>query len=287
VADIDRELQLPGHGRIRVRDIPGPSPDAPAVVLLHGLGATARLNWGPSFRPLSQHFRVVAPDHRGHGGGLRTRRFRLSQCADDVVAVADVLGIERFVAVGYSMGGPVAKLIWRRHPERVIGLVLCATARHFTSRGISRASRAFLPVAAGMARLAPTRTHRRMLEGMLGRVEHPEMRRRVLEELGGHDPATLIQAAGRVAAFTSHEWIGDVDVPVAVVVTTRDTVVPPVRQRKLAEAIPGAEVFEVDGDHVACVAAAEAFVPALVAACRRVSGTEDVPVGLDGVPEPR
>ena len=285
MADIDRELRLPGHGRIRVRDIPGPTPDAPAVVLLHGLGATARLNWGPSFRPLSQHFRVVALDQRGHGAGLRTRRFRLSQCADDVVAVADALEIERFVAVGYSMGGPVAKLVWRRHPERVIGLVLCATARYFTSRGVSRASRAVLPVAAGLARLAPTRTNRRMLEGMLSRVEHPGLRDRVRQELGGHDPASLIQAAGRVAAFTSHEWIGDVDVPVAVVVTTRDTVVPPARQHELAEAIPGAEVFEVEGDHVACVAAAEAFVPALVSACRRVAGTEDLPVGLHGVPE--
>ena len=54
------------------------------------------------------------------------------------------------------------------------------------------------------------------------------------------------------------------------IVTTRDDLVPQERQRTLAASIPGAEVFEVDGDHVACVAAAEAFVPALVAACRPV-----------------
>src|SRR5690606_1554468 len=100
---IDRTLDLPGHGRIHVRDLPGP-PGAPAVLLLHGLGATARLNWGPSFRPLSQHFRVLSLDHRGHGRGLRTTRFRLEECADDAIAVVEALGVDRVVAIGYSMG---------------------------------------------------------------------------------------------------------------------------------------------------------------------------------------
>ena len=43
---IDRLIEVPGRGPLRVRDIPGPRDDAPAVLLLHGLGATARLNWG-------------------------------------------------------------------------------------------------------------------------------------------------------------------------------------------------------------------------------------------------
>ena len=43
--------------------------------------------------------------------------------------------VKRFIPVGYSMGGPVAQLVWRRHRQRVQGLVLCATAPFFrTSR---------------------------------------------------------------------------------------------------------------------------------------------------------
>ena len=42
-------------------------------------------------------------------------RFRLDDCADDVVALADELAIDRFVPVGYSMGGPIAQLIWKQH----------------------------------------------------------------------------------------------------------------------------------------------------------------------------
>jgi len=267
---IDREVQLPGRGRVFVRDIPGP-PGAAAVVLLHGLGATARLNWGPSFRALSREFRVVSLDHRGHGRGLRTTRFRLEECADDAAAVAERLGLGRFVAVGYSMGGPIASLTWRRHPEQVAGLVLCATARNFVPRGVARAARVFLPAAAEVARLVPDAARGRMLARMLARIEHPGLRDRVTEELGGHSPASVLQAAGAVASFSSHDWIGRVNVPTAVVVTTRDELVAPVRQRKLAASIEGATVYEVDGDHAACIADADLFVPTLITACHDVA----------------
>ena len=266
---IDHEVSVGRHGTTSVRDIPGP-PGAAAVMLLHGLGATARLNWGPCFRPLSRHFRVLGLDHRGHGTGLRTRRFRLEQCADDAAAVARARGSERFIAVGYSMGGPIASLAWRRHPDQVTGLVLCATARHFMPRNVARAARMALPAVAGLARLAPSRARERLLQRMLSRIEHPELRERVYREFAGHDPATVIQATHALSGFSSHDWIGQVDVPTAVIVTTRDELVPPERQRKLAASIPGAVVFEVDGDHSACVARADRFVPALVAACQSV-----------------
>lgn len=267
---IDYDVRLGRHGSTKVRDIPGPA-GAATVVLLHGLGATARLNWGPCFRPLSEHFRVLSLDHRGHGRGLRTRRFRLEQCADDVAAIARARGANHFIAVGYSMGGPIASLTWRRHPDQVAGLVLCATARHFMPRGLARAARLTLPVAAGVARLAPSVTHERLLRRMLARIEHPELRERVYREFAGHDPASVIQATQALSGFSSHDWIGNVDVPAAVIVTTRDELVPPERQFKLAESIPCAEVFEVDGDHGACVARADLFVPALLTACRNVA----------------
>lgn len=269
--DIDRSVELPGRGPVWVRDIPGPDAGAPAVLLLHGLGATARLNWGPSFRPLSRHFRVVALDHRGHGRGLATRRFRLKDCADDAVHAAEALGIEHVIAVGYSMGGPIASLAWSRHRERVAGLVLCATSRHFASRRMAVAARLLVPWAVLGAHLVPGFAHRHLLERMLARIEHPELRDKVTQEFSGHRPATVIQAAGAVGGFSSHDWIGSVDVPTAVVVTTRDTLVPPSRQRKLATSIPGASLYEVAADHDACVARADRFVPTLVEACLDVA----------------
>src|SRR5580658_3054632 len=124
-------VELPGRGVTSVRDVAGP-PGAPVVLLLHGWTATAALNWYPSFGPLAGHFRVLALDHRGHGEGIRSRQpFRLGDCADDAAALAEQLGIPRLIAVGYSMGGPIATLTWQRHRSLVQGLVLCATAARF------------------------------------------------------------------------------------------------------------------------------------------------------------
>jgi pimeloyl-ACP methyl ester carboxylesterase len=135
---------------------------------------------------------------------------------------------------------------------------------------VARLGRATLPVAAAAARLMPDAARRRMLQRMLGRIEHPGLRDRVREDFLGHEPATVIQAADALTRFSSHDWIGTVDVPTAVVVTLFDGLVPAVRQRKLARSIPGAEVFEVEGDHDAC-ARLPAFPATLVRACLSVA----------------
>ena len=125
-----RVVDLPGRGSTYVVDVPG-GDGGPPLFLLHGLVASTYLNWFPAFTALSPHFRVLGMDLRGHGRGipLGRRRFRLADCADDAVAVADALGIERIIPVGYSLGGPVAQMVWRRHPDRVAGLVRRTSAR--------------------------------------------------------------------------------------------------------------------------------------------------------------
>ena len=157
-------MQLPGRGTTFVRTLDGPA-GAPAVVLLHGWTATADLNWFTCYRPLAEHFRVVALDHRGHGRGIRSRKtFRLEDCADDAVAVCDVLGIEQFIPVGYSMGGPIAQLIWRRHRQRIAGLVMCATSSHFSTSRQERMSFVGISGLATVARLTPVQTRQWLTE---------------------------------------------------------------------------------------------------------------------------
>lgn len=266
----DRYVDLPDRGRVSVREVHGPE-GAPTVVLLHGLAATGRLNWFTSLAALSEHFNVVVLDHRGHGHGIRTRRFRLADCADDAVALADALGIESFLGVGYSMGGPIAKLCWSRHPDRVDGLVLCATARHFLRPEAQGVASAVIPGMVVAARMVPSVFREGIINNMIGGIPAGERRDRVRAELAASDPATVLQAARALVRFTSHDWASAISVPTAVVVTTRDDMVPPERQYKLAEAIRGSRIFEVDADHLACVRAVNRFVPALVDACRHVA----------------
>jgi len=74
-----------------------------------------------------------------------------------------------------------------------------------------------------------------------------------------------------VCAFTSDGWIGQVDVPIAVVITARDRVVPASRQLELARAVRGASVHEVDAGHGACINAPHLLAPALLEACWSVA----------------
>lgn len=267
-----RPVLLPGRGTTFLREVPGP-PGAPALLLLHGWTATADLNWFRSYAPLGRRFRVLAMDHRGHGRGIRSRRgFRLTDCADDAAALVRALGVPKVIVVGYSMGGPVAQLVWRRHPDLVAGLVLCATSRNFRGHPRERVWFSVLPGVALAARATPAPVRRSVADRLLAnRLAGGPLAEWALAELRTNDPLALAQAGNAIGKFSSHDWIGGVDVPAAVVVTEDDQVVPPHRQRKLAAAIPGATVHPVRGDHGVCVTAPHRFVPALMAACTSVA----------------
>jgi 3-oxoadipate enol-lactonase len=241
-------------------------------MLMHGWTATAALNWFPTFEPLGRSSRVIAMDHRGHGRGIRTwRRFRLEDCADDAVAIADELGIERFVPVGYSMGGPIAQLTWRRHPDRVAGLVLCATARNFRGRPGERALFSMMAGLSLAARITPTGLRRQMNDRVLaGRFEDTAEGRWAASELRRHDPRMIVEAGQAIGRFSSHEWVGGIDVPTAVVVTEFDSVVPAHRQQRLAASIPGATVHMARGDHTVIVMRPRNFIDPLLDAVESV-----------------
>jgi 3-oxoadipate enol-lactonase len=268
-----RPVILSGRGRLHLREMEGP-PGAPTVLLLHGWTVTADLNWFATYGPLAEHFRVLAIDHRGHGRGIRSRRpFRLEDCADDAAAVAAEVGVDRLIPVGYSMGGLVAQLMWQRHRHLVAGMVLCATARSFDSPDLR--SRLWFSSLLGLSvasRVTPVSVRRQLAGNLIRRrLQGGELADWGTAEMEQNDHTAVLEAGWAIGRFRSHDWIGDVDVPAAVVVTALDQVVSARRQRDLAAAIPGAAVLEVQADHGACVTDAPRFVPALVAACTGVA----------------
>jgi pimeloyl-ACP methyl ester carboxylesterase len=197
--------------------------------------------------------------------------FRLADCADDVAALTESIEIRRFVAVGYSMGGPIAQLLWRRHRPRIEGMVLCATACRFASGERRRLSHTFSPFLNLAGRIAPRRMIRKVAQQWLSEaISDPDIRTRVMSEVGSSDPMTVGQAAAAVMRFDSSAWIGEVDVPTSVVVTEHDRLVPATSQRAMADRIPDSIVHPIRGDHSVCVTQPALFVPALEAACASV-----------------
>lgn len=270
-----------------VRECPGP-PDAPVVLLIHGLGVTADVNWFGVFDGLQQHFRVVAPDLRGHGRGHDPgARFRLEDCADDIAALAEVLDIDELIAVGYSMGGMIAQLVWRRHRRLVGGLVLCSTTRNCRGSLAEAMTSMVLPGVEAALRMSPPqyRLSGNVISGNLFHgIGDESLHRWARSESASVSLQSAISATRAAARFTSHEWIGQVDVPTAVVVTTRDRVVRPSRQYKLARSIPMATTFEIDADHGVCVQEPVRFAATLLEACRAVAAAAGDQPGDRGDP---
>jgi len=264
-------VELAGLGEVDVREVPGPE-GAPAVILIHGWTASADINFFTCYRALGEHVRVIAFDQRGHGSGLRTRRVvRLEDCADDVARVADALGIDTFIPVGYSMGGTIAQLTWRRHRDRVDGLVLAATAPHFAERRDERLSFLGLTGLAALARVTPTQARDRISDQVYLRRKTETWGPWAVAQAARHDWRMVLEAGRALGNFSSTDWLGEIDVPTSVVVTMRDPVVPLRRQVRLFDEIPGAEAFRVDGEHDAVIANADRFVPTLIRAIGSVT----------------
>ena len=239
VLPIGRLLDLPGRGTTFIREVAGP-PNAPVLLLLHGWSSTADLNWHRSYGPLGRHFRVIALDHRGHGRGLRCdRRFRLEDCADDAVAVADALGIDEFIPVGYSMGGPVASLVWKQHRDRVTGLVLCATSQRFNDTRSRRAGFTILNGTSALASLSAFRSVGRLSGAAWSRrLERRGDAAWMIEQILRHDWTQVLAAGHAIGRFDSSPWIGEVDVPTAVVATRGDEIVPTPRSPSASRSPP-------------------------------------------------
>jgi 3-oxoadipate enol-lactonase len=282
-----REIHLPGLGPLRIRDSGPPegAPDAPTILLIHGWTVSADLNWCRTYEPIARRARVVAWDQRGHGaGGLRTPgRMRMEALADDAAAVVRALGVGRATAVGYSMGGAVAQAMWRRHPDLLDGLVLCATAMAFGLTTTERRDFAIMGASSLPARLAAAlgreelgwQAARRASERQAGtsmETGDADFDRWAWDETRAGSLHHVLRAAWNLGRFDSSDWIHEVDVPHVVVVCGDDDVVPTARQRQLAHALPDATILEIDADHAACVLRPDLFVPALDSALDAVHG---------------
>jgi 3-oxoadipate enol-lactonase len=103
--------------------------DRPLVVLSHALSVNHAM-WRLQLPALTEHYRVLSYDMRGHGktdatGEDLTRGYTLEQMADDVANLVAKLGHSRFHFVGLSIGGMIGQVLALRHRKMIDRLVLC------------------------------------------------------------------------------------------------------------------------------------------------------------------
>lgn len=118
------------------------------LVLLHGFGGCTQ-NWHPFIGQLSERYRLILVDLRGHGYSTNPdNRFTHRDAACDVFLLLDELGIETFSAMGISSGGMALLHMATSKPERIDSMVLISTTTHFPDQAkaiMRRASIGTLP----------------------------------------------------------------------------------------------------------------------------------------------
>lgn len=283
-----RIVAVPGHGEMFVREDHRAGPRAPTLVLVHGWVVPADVHWFTCYADLARDTNLVAVDLRGHGRGSRPPMpFRLPDAADDIAALLRHLGIGPAVVLGYSMGGAVTQLVWQRHPDVVAGMVLAATAARFDRSLAMRLNWRLMGALQVSLRLLPRTVYERVLLAVVrGEIPDyvpgiPDNTTALADHVGwlvgelqrGH-PEDIAEAGRELGRFDSRGWLPTVDVPAAVILTTRDQMVPPPAQLELAQHLPDVEVFPVDADHDAPATSPQAFTEAVLKAVHHVSSVE-------------
>ncbi len=227
------------------------------VVFLHGFPHDREL-WDAQREALSDRARCIVPDLRGFGASEVIGPYSIDQYADDIASLLEWLEIPSAVICGLSMGGYIAMALWRRHPQRVRGLVLCDTKATADSAAAQATRNALIALVEqeGVEALVE-----RQLPGMVGkstRALHPERVEQMAAMMRRQPAAGVI---GALAALRdrpdSQSTLRSITVPVLVLVGEEDVLTPFSDAQAMVDLLPLTTPTRLEwithAGHVPCV----------------------------------
>lgn len=119
-------------------------PDRAPIVLIHGSTIDSHTDWDSITPELARHYRVFAPDCRGHGRSNNPHMtYSFKELADDVAMFVHAMGYERAHIIGHSNGGNIALVTLMEHPEVVQTCILQAANAYVTRYLVEREPKVF------------------------------------------------------------------------------------------------------------------------------------------------
>lgn len=236
------------------------------LVLLHGGGINAKGNWERFVPALSKHFKVIAPDSRGHGKTDNPREelnFRLM--ADDVARLIENLRLERPAVCGYSDGGQICLELGMNHQDVASRLVIIGAHNHMTTEDLSNLKQ--------MGIEGPGRVDFQQVE-----KTDPQLVTRVRQFSTTHDPEywkkflTQISKMWLTRLDYTEEAYRKIAVPTLIMVGDRDAYVSLEDALEMYRSIPKAELEIVAGsDHYFPWSKTELFTKTVIDFLKRQS----------------
>jgi 3-oxoadipate enol-lactonase len=235
---------------------------APWLFLGSSLG-TARDMWSAQVEPLARSHRVVRFDTRGHGASpAPVGPYAMADLVDDVLALADRLGAERFAYAGVSLGGAIGLQLACDAPERLTSLVLCCTGAKLgePSTWTERAERVRRE---GTTWLIDVNRARWFTPSISGAAA--QRAERLLARIADVDPEGYAGCCEAIAGFDVRSRLGSVRLPTRVVAGTEDPATPAALTDQLAAGIPGADLVRIsEASHLGVVERPDEFTDAIL-----------------------
>ncbi|MCF8034961.1 MAG: alpha/beta hydrolase [Desulfarculaceae bacterium] len=218
------------------------------LLLIRGFGSNLE-HWYEQVPAFSPHYQVIVFDNQGIGRSSDSGAPRsIQDMATDAVAVLDAAGAKRSHVLGLSMGGMIAQEVVLGWPDRVAGLVLCAThcgGKHKTNP-TRETNELFKKLVSGKTREEQMEGRKALFspQTLEGR---PEVLARYTEAAAAYEaPAEVMnQQYQAILGFDSYDRLPEIACPTLSLGGAEDRLIPPANAELLAERIPGAKLVIV------------------------------------------
>ena len=234
--------------------------DSPVLMLSHSLGQDHGM-WDAQASELSEQFRVLRYDIRGHGAsGVTEGDYRIEQLGADALALADALNIDRFAFCGLSLGGMIGQWLAAHAPQRLTGVVLANTSARTDAAAMETRRQAVL--AGGMQTVVDAVMRRFFSRATLALA--PTVTANSRRALLATAPVGYAGCCAAIRDMDHASLLPSIHVPVLIISGTRDVSTPWTGHGdRLASEIAGARTVHLDTAHLSNLEAPRAFLAAV------------------------
>ncbi len=242
--------------------IDGPA-DGTAVVMSHSLGSSSVM-WEPQLPALTDAYRVVRFDTRGHGdSGAPDEPYSLDQLAGDAAAVIEAEASAPVHWIGLSMGGMIGQTLALKRPELLRSLMLCDTSAQVPADGQAVWDDRIAAVREeGMAALAEPTMQRWFTPNYLR--EDPPAVLPIRAQFEATDVAGYAGCCEAIRRLDNLTRLHEIELPTLIIVGEDDPGTPVAASEAMQREIAGAELVVLpNASHLSNVEQEEAFNDAM------------------------
>ncbi|GGY06591.1 alpha/beta fold hydrolase [Paludibacterium paludis] len=242
---------------------------AEPLILFNGI-TMSTASWALLQPMLEARYRLIRLDFLGQGQSDRPDlpRYDLAMQADIAAAALDHVGLDTAHVVGLSYGGMVAQHFARRHRARIRTLLLAATLAWADDASLAAMQSWTEANTAGGVDLRYTISIPWLFSSRF-LAAHPGALDELKTIAARVDWPAVVRLMNGVREHDARTWLGDLALPVKVLIGTEDRLTPLYQANLIAGLIPGAVREELPGaGHVLHIEAAEAFARSIIAFCQ-------------------